>query len=85
MLAVTARIRRSIWKLLMMQKKPPFSAPIRFSAGTRQSSKNSSAVSDAHQPIFLSLRPTVKPGVSFSTSSSEMPPKPGSPVRTATV
>jgi hypothetical protein len=80
-----ARLRRSAWKLAMMVKKPEFSGPSRFSAGTRQSWKNSSAVSDAHQPIFLRLRPTVKPGVPFSISSSETPPKPASPVRTATV
>ncbi len=85
MLAITARARRSLWKLAMMQAKPAFSTPIRFSAGTRQSSKNSSAVSDAHQPIFFSLRLTVKPGAPFSTSSRLMPPKPSPPVRTATV
>ena len=68
----------------MITLKPPFSGPIRFSTGTRQSSKYSVAVSDAHQPIFLSgVR--VKPGVSRSISSSEMPPMPGPPVRTATV
>ncbi|MOA20423.1 hypothetical protein D3C78_1408660 [compost metagenome] len=85
MLAISARARRSLWKLPMMQAKPMFSAPIRFLAGTGQSSKNSSAVSDAHQPIFFNCRPTVKPGVSFSISNRLMPENPGSPVRTATV
>ncbi len=85
MLAMIARLRRSLWKLAMMQAKPAFSTPIRFSTGTLQSSKNSSAVSDAHQPIFFSLRPTLKPGVPFSTSTRLTPPKPSPPVRTATV
>ncbi|MNY81211.1 hypothetical protein D3C86_2226630 [compost metagenome] len=69
----------------MMPVKPMFSAPIRFDTGTLQSSKNSSAVSDAHQPIFFNLRPTVKPDVPFSTSNRLMPAKPSPPVRTATV
>ena len=42
------------------------------------------AVSDAHQPIFLSLV-RAKPSRSRSISSSETPPAPGPPVRTATV
>ncbi|MNI94304.1 hypothetical protein D3C73_1523830 [compost metagenome] len=69
----------------MMQAKPMFSLPIRLPTGTWQSSKNSSAVSDAHQPIFFNGRPTVKPGVPFSINNRLMPEKPGSPVRTATV
>ena len=85
MLAISARLRRSLWKLAMMQAKPMFSAPIRFSTGTLQSSKNSSAVSEERQPIFFSERPTVKPGVPFSISSRLTPPKPSPPVRTATV
>ncbi|MNP47758.1 hypothetical protein D3C76_1418300 [compost metagenome] len=85
MLAMMASAKRSLWKFAMMQAKPMFSMPIRFSAGTRQSSKNSSAVSEAHQPIFFSLRPTPRPGVPFSTSSRLTPPYPSLPVRTATV
>ena len=84
-MAMIARLRRSLWKLAMMQAKPMFSIPIRFSTGTLQSSKNSSAVSEAHQPIFFRVRPTVKPGVSFSISSRLTPPKPSPPVRTATL
>ena len=57
---------------------------MRLLAGTRQSSKCSSAVSEAHQPIFLSSV-RVKPGVSRSMASSETPAAPGPPVRTATV
>ncbi len=41
---------------------------MRFSAGTRQSSKNSSAVSLAFRPTFSSRRPRVKPGVPRSTA-----------------
>ncbi|MNL22031.1 hypothetical protein D3C87_1433490 [compost metagenome] len=85
MLAIRANAKRSLWKLPMMQAKPMFSAPIKCPTGTRQSSKNSSAVSDAHQPIFFNCRPTVKPGVPFSINNRLTPAKPGSPVRTATV
>ena len=75
---------RSPLKLRMIPAKPPFSGPIRFSAGTSTSSKWIVAVSLACQPIFCSaVRDT--PGRSVSTSSREMPPKPGPPVRTASV
>ena len=47
--------------------------------------KESSAVSEQCQPIFASDRSTTKPGVPFSTTSSETPPWPGPPVRTAVV
>ena len=60
-----------------------FSAPTRLAAGTRTSTKDSSAVSEQRQPIFSSLRVTVNPGVPFSTTSSETPAAPGPPVRTA--
>ena len=63
----------------------PFSAPIRLATGTRQPSNRSSAVSLAHQPVFLSFLATVKPGVPRSITSSEIPPWPGPPVRTAVV
>jgi hypothetical protein len=53
--------------------------------GTRQPSKVSSAVSEAHQPIFWSFLLTEKPGVPRSITSMEMPPWPGPPVRTAVV
>ena len=42
-------------------------------------------MSEQCQPIFRSDRSTVKPGVPFSTTSSEMPACPGPPVRTAVV
>ena len=38
---------------------------------------------EASQPILSSLRVTVNPGVPFSTTSSETPPAPAPPVRTA--
>ena len=46
------------------------SPPSRFSAGTRHSSKTSSAVSLARRPIFSSMRPTEKPGVPASTTKA---------------
>ena len=54
-------------------------------AGTRTSANDSSAVSLQRQPILSSRRLTVNPGVPRSTTSSEMPCQPGSPVRTAVV
>ena len=42
-------------------------------------------MSEQCHPILRSDRDTVKPGVPFSTTSSEMPPGPGPPVRTAVV
>ena len=70
--------------------KPLSSAPTRFAAGTRASTNDSSAVSEQCHPILRSDRSTVKPGVPFSTTSSEMPPWPApsygtGPVRTAVV
>ncbi len=56
----------------MIARKPAPSGPSRFAAGTRHASKRRWAVSDAHQPI-LSSCVRVNPGVSRSTSSSEMP------------
>ncbi len=46
---------------------PSPSAPRRFSAGMRQSSKMSSPVLLAWRPIFSSMRPMLNPGVSAST------------------
>ena len=59
-----------------------------LAAGTGQSSKASSAVSEARIPILSSLRLTVKPGSPFSTRNIERPSwrragVPG-PVRAAT-
>ena len=42
-------------------------------------------MSEHSQPIFSRARSTPKPGVPFSTTSSEIPPCPGPPVRTAVV
>ena len=42
-------------------------------------------MSEQSQPILSSLRDTVKPGVPLSTTSSDTPPWPGPPVRTAVV
>jgi hypothetical protein len=44
-----------------------------LATGTRASTNASSAVSEQSQPIFSSLRLTLKPGVSFSTTSSDTP------------
>ena len=73
--APAAMPRRSLLKLSMISVKPWPSSPIRFSPGTRQSSKYSVAVSDAHQPIFLSVVRD-RPGVSPSISSRLTPPAP---------
>src|SRR3546814_12491943 len=53
--------------------KPSPSAPTRFSAGTRQSSKVTCAVGEAFQPSFFSGAPNDRPGVSFSTTRQLMP------------
>ena len=52
--ALVAISRRSPLKLSMMARKPSFSSPIRFSAGTRQPVNASRAVSLHHQPILAS-------------------------------
>ena len=62
--------------------KPWPSAPMRFSAGTRQSSKITIAVGWLCQPSFFSWAPKPSPAVSRSTAMQEMPPGPGPPVRT---
>jgi len=46
---------------------------MRFAAGMRQSSKTSSAVSEARMPSLSSVLATVNPGVPFSTTKAEMP------------
>ena len=53
-------------------------AESRFSIGTRTSSKNSSAVSEAFMPIFFSRLPRRKPGVSPSTTIRLTPFEPSS-------
>ena len=75
---------RSPLKFRIMPANPMFSPPIRCSAGTRTSSKWMAAVSEQCHPIFSSgVRDT--PGAVRSISSSEMPPVPAPPVRTAVV
>src|SRR5436190_1675157 len=60
--AWTATIRRSRGRSFIRCAKPwPSSLPSRFSAGSFTSSKNSSDVSAASMPSFLSLRPRRKP------------------------
>ena len=53
--------------------KPSPSRPSIFSAGTSQSVKINSAVCDPLMPILSSIRPTEKPGKSFSTIKPLMP------------
>ena len=52
---------------------PAFSWPIRFSCGTKTSSKMSSPVLEPLMPSLSSLRATEKPGVAVSTRNVEMP------------
>ena len=49
------------------------SAPSRFCAGMRTSSRITWRVAWAFQPIFFSTGPKEKPGVPFSTTKAEMP------------
>ena len=53
--------------------KPSPSSPSRLAAGMRQSLKKTSPVVEPLIPIFGSIRPTSKPGVSASTTNAEMP------------
>jgi len=62
----------------MAIRKPSPSAPSRFAAGMRQSSKVSSPVVEPEIPIFGSSRATANPGVSASTTNAEMPLCPAS-------
>ena len=50
--------------------------PISWRAGTRQFSKMTSQVWAPRWPIFLSVLPSVMPGVPASTMKAEMPPAP---------
>ena len=77
---------RSCGSRCIIAMKPIPSGPIRFSSGTRTSSKNSSAVSDSSWPTLSSLRPRVKPAMPSSTMNRVMPlaPLDGS-VRAATM
>src|SRR6266487_1078222 len=58
------------------RKAPPPSLPSRFSFGTSQFSKNTSAIGDVRRPIFSSLRATFIPVESFSTRNAVIPSGP---------
>src|SRR5437879_5264668 len=62
------------------------SPPTMWSKGMRQSSKTSSAVSEAVSPSLCSIRPTAMPGVPLRTTKSFWParPAPGSTVALTT-
>ena len=75
--APTAIDSRSWGRFSIRWAKPRLSVPSRFSAGTRTSSKNSSAVSCALRPTFSRFRPREKPGMPRSTTSRLMPFAPG--------
>ena len=64
--------------------RPLPGSPSTFSLGTTASSKISSRVSLARQPIFSSFLEPAKPSVPFSTMNALMPFAPGSPVRAMT-
>src|SRR6476620_8952820 len=55
---------------------PAPSFPSRFSSGTSQSVKNTSAIGDVRTPIFWILRETSSPGAHFSTRKALMPDAP---------
>jgi hypothetical protein len=69
----------------MAMRNPSPSRPIRFAAGTRQSSKMTAAVGWLFQPSFFSFLPNLSPGVPFSTSRHDTPPAPAPPVRHITM
>ncbi len=75
--APTAMDSRSCGSFSIRCRKPEFSPPSRFLAGTRTSSKNSSAVSCALRPTFSRLRPRENPGMPRSTTSRLSPLAPG--------
>src|SRR4029450_6098120 len=58
------------------RKAPPPSLPSRFSTGTSQFSKNTSAIGDVRRPIFSSLRPTFIPGEFSSPRKALIPSGP---------
>src|SRR6266850_4311443 len=58
------------------RKAPPPSLPSRFSTGTSQFSKNTSAMGDVRRPIFSSLREAFIPGEFFSTRNALIPSGP---------
>ena len=70
---VIAEPSRSCGSHVIMWMKPLSSSPMMFAAGTRMSSKNSSAVSDSSWPTLSSLRPRENPSMVASTPNSVMP------------
>ncbi len=71
----------------MAMRKPSPSLPSRFSTGTGQLSKITSAVCAPRWPILRSGGPIERPGVPASTMKALMPaaPEPSGPVRASTV
>ena len=57
----------------MASMNPRPASPSNWSAGTKQSSSDSPAVSLARMPSLFSLRPGVRPGAPRSTMKAEMP------------
>ena len=68
----------------MMEAKPLFSSPSMAWAGTRASSKVSSACSAHHQPCLRSMAMRENPGASEGTRNRLTPWIPAPPVRAAT-
>ena len=64
MAAMESRPASSVASMIL---EPCPTVPKRFSFGTRQSSKNNSAVSEARHIILLCMAARLKPGVSLST------------------
>ena len=60
-------------RMRRVSTKPMPSWPRRFCAGTRQSSRTSSEVSEQRTPSLSSFLPGRKPGVPRSTMKAEMP------------
>ena len=83
--ACAATPGREMSKVFMATMKPMPSRPSRFAAGTRASSKTSSAVTLARMPILCSFLPKENPGVPFSTMKHEAPRAPLSGWVSATV
>ncbi len=87
--APAATPSRPWFRTCMAISHPWPSAPMRWSAGMRQSSKARSAVGDARRPsfVFVSTWGTVNPGVPFSTRKAQIPScrvVPGSRPKTTT-
>ena len=73
--------RRPPLRPFMAMRKPSPSSPRRSATGTRTSSKITWRVGWVCQPIFFSLGPKDRPGVSLWTTTAEIPRAPVSAVR----